>query len=84
MEVGDRGPSNVLMAQNSRDPATPLVGALQMRRALGDRARMVTADQGGHGVYVLVGNTCVDRIVTGFLAEGERPGRDMTCAANPS
>ncbi|MEV7642063.1 alpha/beta hydrolase [Streptomyces rubiginosohelvolus] len=84
VEVGDRGPSNVLMAQNSRDPATPLVGALQMRRALGDRARMVTADHGGHGVYVLGGNTCVDRIVTGFLAEGERPARDMTCAADPS
>ncbi|MEV1044747.1 alpha/beta hydrolase [Streptomyces sp. NPDC049916] len=84
VRVGDRGPSNVLMAQNTRDPGTPLVGARQMRRALGDRARMVTADQGGHGVYVLSGNACVDRIVTGFLAGGERPARDLTCAAKPS
>ncbi|MGW3287998.1 alpha/beta hydrolase, partial [Streptomyces sp. NPDC001002] len=51
VRIGDRGPSNVLMVQNERDPGTPLAGAMKMRRALGDRATMVTADQGGHGVY---------------------------------
>ncbi|GAA4856189.1 alpha/beta hydrolase [Saccharopolyspora cebuensis] len=47
VEITDRGPSNVLLLQNLRDPATPLAGAQRMRQALGDRARMVTADQGG-------------------------------------
>ena len=51
VKVGDHGPSNILMVQNLRDPATPLAGAKELRQALGDRARMVTADQGGHGVY---------------------------------
>ncbi|WP_394427085.1 alpha/beta hydrolase [Streptomyces sp. SGAir0957] len=45
-EDHNRGPSDV--AQNLRDPATPLSGALRTRRALGERARMITIDQGGH------------------------------------
>ncbi|SDM73756.1 alpha/beta hydrolase [Allokutzneria albata] len=83
VRVGDRGPSNVLIAQNTRDPGTPLVGAQQMRRALGDRARMVTADQGGHGVYVFAPNKCANDAVTAFLTEGKRPARDIVCAAEP-
>ncbi|MFB9903128.1 alpha/beta hydrolase [Allokutzneria oryzae] len=81
VRVGDRGPSNVLLAQNTRDPGTPLVGAQQMRRALGDRARMVTADQGGHGAYVIGANKCANDVVTAFLTTGKRPARDITCAA---
>ena len=49
--------------QNLRDPATPLAGALRLRRAFGDRARVVTADQGGHGVYFNV-NTCANDAAT--------------------
>ena len=30
----DRGPANVLILQNLRDPATPLAGARQLRKAL--------------------------------------------------
>ena len=50
VRVTDRGPRNVLIVQNTRDPATPLVTALGLRRALGSRAVMVTVDQGGHDV----------------------------------
>ncbi|WP_416969815.1 alpha/beta hydrolase [Streptomyces sp. 4F14] len=75
--TGD-GPSNVLMVQFRRDPATPYAGALNLRSALGDRARMVTVEGGGHGVY-LGKNACADRLVTRFLVTGERPARDVVC-----
>jgi pimeloyl-ACP methyl ester carboxylesterase len=75
------GPSNVLLVQNLRDPATPYSGAMEMRRALGDRARLVTVDSGGHEAYLAHGNACGDRLVTEFLATGRRPARDAFCSA---
>ncbi|MBT2391180.1 alpha/beta fold hydrolase [Streptomyces sp. ISL-1] len=75
----DGGPSNVLMIQNRRDPSTPLVGALKMRAAFGDRARLVTVDSVGHGAYRANGNACGDEAVTDFLLTGERPARDTSC-----
>ncbi|WP_260639593.1 alpha/beta hydrolase [Streptomyces angustmyceticus] len=77
--ITDRGPSNILMLQNLRDPYTPYAGALKMRRALGDRARLVTLDHGGHGAYLANGTACGDRAVTAFLTTGHRPGRDVRC-----
>ncbi|WP_425508421.1 alpha/beta hydrolase [Streptomyces roseirectus] len=76
--TGD-GPSNVLMIQLRRDPATPYAGALELRAALGGRARMVTVERGGHGAYLNAGNACGDRLVTRFLVTGERPARDVVC-----
>ncbi|MGH3435727.1 MAG: alpha/beta hydrolase [Sciscionella sp.] len=81
VHIGHRGPSNVLMVQNLRDPATPLSGARQLRRAFGDRARMVTVDQGGHGVYLENPNECANHAVTSFLTTGKRPAHDYTCTA---
>jgi hypothetical protein len=72
------------MVQNLRDPGTPLVGAQRLRRAFGDRARMVTADQGGHGVYLFSKNTCANDAITTFLTTGQRPSHDLACAAEPS
>lgn len=72
------GPSNVLLVQNRRDPASPYSGALNLRRALGDRARMVTVEHGGHEVYLANGNPCADRTVTTFLTTGQRP-EDSVC-----
>ncbi len=83
VRIGDRGPSNVLMVQNERDPATPLAGARELRRAFGQRATMVTADQGGHGVYPFDDNTCAKEAVTAFLTSGRRPARDLACPAEP-
>ncbi|WP_433166070.1 alpha/beta hydrolase [Kribbella sp. CA-247076] len=82
VQVSDRGPSNVLMVQNLRDPATPLAGARQLRQAFGDRATMVTADQGGHGVYPLGRNQCAKHAVTTYLTTGERPEHDYHCTAD--
>ncbi|MEK9523730.1 alpha/beta hydrolase [Streptomyces venezuelae] len=79
VRVTDRGPSDILMIQNLRDPATPHSKGLEMRRALGDRARLVSVDHGGHGAYLGNGNACGDRAVTRFLTEGVRPERDVLC-----
>ncbi|MEU3601658.1 alpha/beta hydrolase [Streptomyces sp. NPDC006798] len=79
IRITDDGPSNILMVQNRRDPATPHFGALKMREALGDRARMVTVERGGHGVYLEPDKACGDAVVTTFLKTGERPARDTAC-----
>jgi pimeloyl-ACP methyl ester carboxylesterase len=83
VEITSDGPSNVLLVQNLRDPATPHSGALRMREALGGRARMITVDATGHGSYVRTGNTCGDRHVTTFLMTGHRPDGDTFCPAEP-
>ncbi|MFI0978179.1 alpha/beta hydrolase [Streptomyces sp. NPDC021093] len=78
--ITSEGPSNVLMVQNRRDPATPYFGALKMREALGDRARMVTVeDPGGHGAYLKNGNACGDDLVSKYLTTGARPAKDAYC-----
>ncbi len=83
IRITDEGPSNILMIQNRRDPATPHFGALAMREALGDRARLVTVDRGGHGVYLNNGNACGDSAVTAFLTGGRRPAHDIRCEDRP-
>ncbi|MFE3123784.1 alpha/beta fold hydrolase [Streptomyces hydrogenans] len=83
VRLTDDGPSNILMIQNLRDPSTPHASGLRMRAALGDRARLVSVDRGGHGVYLTAaggaGNACGDRTVTRFLLAGERPDTDVRC-----
>ncbi|MEA5362479.1 alpha/beta hydrolase [Amycolatopsis sp., V23-08] len=81
VRITGNGPSNVLMVQNQRDPGTPLVNARKLRAAFGDRARMVTVDQGGHGSFVVAPNQCGNNAVTAFLVSGERPAHDAFCAA---
>jgi pimeloyl-ACP methyl ester carboxylesterase len=76
--VTDRGPRNVLIAQQTRDPSTSLRSALGLRRALGHRAAMVTVDAGGH---VTIGRgTCADTIAVSFLVTGALPAHDQFCA----
>ncbi|MGV9988503.1 alpha/beta hydrolase [Streptomyces olivaceus] len=82
VKITDEDPSNILMLQNLRDNATPLSGAREMRATLGGRARMVTADQGGHLAYKYLDNKCADAIVTKFLLTGERPEKDTACEKN--
>ncbi|MFB9202458.1 alpha/beta hydrolase [Nonomuraea spiralis] len=79
VRVTAKGPSNVLLVQNLRDPSTPHSGALKLRAAFGDRARMVSVDAGGHGSYLANGNACGDRTVTEFLVTGRRPATDTLC-----
>ncbi|MEU5341937.1 hypothetical protein AB0H18_14055 [Streptomyces sp. NPDC020766] len=51
MRIGDRGPSNVLMAQNERDPGTPSAGALRgtspARRSTASNRRVEACSRSG-------------------------------------
>lgn len=84
VEITDDGPANVLIPQNTRDPATIESGAVDLRRAFGKRARMVTVDGGGHGVYLIEGNACADNATTRFLLGGDLPAADQFCPAETS
>lgn len=77
--ITGNGPSNVLMVQNLRDPATPYPTALHMLADFGDRARMVTVNSGGHEVYLANGNACSDNLVTELLVTGQRPAEGAYC-----
>jgi pimeloyl-ACP methyl ester carboxylesterase len=79
VRIAGRGPSNILLVQNERDVATPLAGARELRRALGERAVMVTVNSTGHNAYLANGNACGDRTVSRFLTTGKRPGSDVYC-----
>ncbi|WP_410609366.1 alpha/beta hydrolase [Amycolatopsis sp. lyj-109] len=78
VRVGGPGPANVLLVQNLRDPATPLSGARETRAAFGTRARMVTVDAGGHGVFTRE-NACGNEAVLGYLRDGVFPAADGSC-----
>ncbi|MBB5851476.1 alpha/beta hydrolase [Amycolatopsis umgeniensis] len=80
VRIHDRGPSNLLLVQNLRDPATPLIGARELRSALGGRARMVTVDAGGHGVFTKE-NACGNDVVVRYLRDGVLPAADSHCPA---
>ncbi|MET1072529.1 MAG: alpha/beta hydrolase [Umezawaea sp.] len=82
--ITGQGPSNVLIVQNLRDPVTPVAVARKMRGALGDRARMITVDQGGHLAYPFKKNKCANDKATEFLLTGKRVTEDLACAAEPS
>ncbi|NDZ78435.1 alpha/beta hydrolase, partial [Streptomyces sp. SID10853] len=73
-----RGPHNILMAQNTADPSTPLSEARRTLRAFGDRAAMVTVEATGHGVAMSKG--CAADAVADFLL-GEGPARSRHCPA---
>lgn len=82
VEFETGGPQNVLVLQNLRDPATPLLGGQLAREAFGDRARLVSVDSGGHGVYVYDDNPCALNTTTRFLLDGNLPETDVFCAAS--
>ncbi len=81
VRITDDGPSNILLVQTLRDPATPFFGAVGMRSALGQRSRFVTVDAGDHAVYVLGVSDCADAATTDFLVTGQLPARDQFCPA---
>jgi pimeloyl-ACP methyl ester carboxylesterase len=71
--------ANILVVENLRDPATPLPGAVELVAALGHRTRLVTVNQGGHGVYLLNTNACGNDVVTRYLVDGVRPPAGFAC-----
>nr|WP_042185280.1 alpha/beta hydrolase [Kibdelosporangium sp. MJ126-NF4]CEL16666.1 secreted hydrolase [Kibdelosporangium sp. MJ126-NF4]CTQ88982.1 secreted hydrolase [Kibdelosporangium sp. MJ126-NF4] len=84
VKVTGKGPANVLIVQTLRDPATPHVGALGMRSALGPRAKMVTVNTGNHGAYDPSTPSCAVRAVHNYLETGALPARDTYCEPDPA
>ncbi|MER6619762.1 alpha/beta hydrolase [Streptomyces sp. NPDC000931] len=82
VEIDTEGPRNVLLLQNRRDASTPHRGGKMLREKFGDRARLVTVDDSGHGVYVLGDNSCALNTATRHLVEGEVPAKDTFCRAD--
>ncbi|MFI5933855.1 alpha/beta hydrolase [Actinoplanes sp. NPDC051494] len=83
VEVNDNGPANVLIMQNRRDVATPLLGGQIFRKKFANRSRLVAVDDNQHGVYVYGGNPCALNIGTSWLVDGKLP-KDTNCPASPS
>lgn len=83
--ITPQGPLNkILILQNRRDPATPYANGVEMRAALGDRSRLVTVEQGGHGASYGENNDCAKETVTNYFVAGTFPGSDFTCEAEAS
>ncbi|MFF8034475.1 alpha/beta hydrolase [Streptomyces sp. NPDC016626] len=76
-----------LLFQATRDAATPYQGAVTVHRLL-DRSRLVVESGGGNHGITLSGNSCLDRHLTAYLADGTVPRggqgeADAVCAALP-
>jgi len=82
--ISSTGPRNILMIQNTRDPATPYSGAQEMRNRLGQRVQFVTVDQGGHAAAYLAANQCATDAVDAYFAGGALAKHDTTCAIQHS
>ncbi|WPO75524.1 MULTISPECIES: alpha/beta hydrolase [unclassified Streptomyces] len=72
----------MLLLQNRRDASTPHRGGKMLREKFRDRARLVSVDDSGHGVYVLGDNSCALNTATRYLVEGEMPAEDTSCRAD--
>jgi len=84
VRVRGTGARSVLIVQNLRDPATPWVSAVGMRRALGSDAVLLSVDQGGHTAYLTTNSTCAnDTTTTTFLTRGELPPGPLSCPGQP-
>ncbi|MFD6858189.1 alpha/beta hydrolase [Rhodococcus sp. NPDC060090] len=79
VSIDQEGPTNVLIAQNRRDPVTPLRGGELLDEKFGERSRLLTVDGSGHGVYALGNNPCAQDTITDYLVEGVMPEQDTTC-----
>lgn len=80
--IASHGPAKVLLIQGLRDPATPFDGGQAMRSALGNQARLVTVDIGGHAIAYGINanpNPCADDLTTTFLITGHLPTTDHFC-----
>ena len=84
VSITSNGPRNILMLQNLRDPNTPYAGAKEMRSALGQRAVMVSVDEGGHAIFGFETNSCVNQAAVAYLGNGVLPAQDTSCAAETS
>jgi pimeloyl-ACP methyl ester carboxylesterase len=77
-----RGVPGALMVQSVHDPATAYEGALNAHEHYAGSRLLTVTGEGDHGIYA-GGNTCVDRIVDGYLIDGKLPRKDLSCKGLP-
>ncbi|PPK98626.1 TAP-like protein [Kineococcus xinjiangensis] len=70
----------LLIVQSEHDPATPVEGARRAHEALGTSRLVLVEGEGDHALYASIGNPCLDELVDRFLATGQAPAGDVTCA----
>jgi pimeloyl-ACP methyl ester carboxylesterase len=89
MRIGAAGLPGILMLQGTLDAATPYAGAQNAHKRL-PTARMVVVQGGGnHGQSLAFpANTCVNRYLNSYLANGALPSKpglvNATCPALPA
>nr|WP_221379106.1 alpha/beta hydrolase [Actinoplanes polyasparticus] len=81
VKIDNNGPANILILQNRLDPVTPWAGGKLLRDKFGPRAKLVTAQESGHGVFMTHTNACALNITSDWLVEGKMPARDLSCRA---
>ncbi|MFI6644081.1 alpha/beta hydrolase [Streptomyces sp. NPDC050504] len=74
-----KGLPPVLIAQSTRDAATPYEGALELHKRLKGSRLITERDAGSHGITNLV-NPCLNDRVRNYLVDGVLDSRDVTCA----
>jgi len=83
VEIAGDAQSDVLLIQSLRDIATPMLGALEMRAALGRRVRMVVSGGGSHSLaWSYNTDACIDGAANAFLADGVL--HDTFCPREPT
>lgn len=74
-----RGLPPVLIAQSTRDAATPYGGAVELHKRFKGSRLITERDAGSHGITNVV-NPCINDRVESYLLSGELDRRDVTCA----
>ncbi|WP_460364882.1 alpha/beta hydrolase [Actinocorallia lasiicapitis] len=72
-----KGP-RLLLVQSEHDPATPIEGALAVRKAYKNSRMITVKGEGDHAIYA-GDNACVDKLVESYLLDGKWPAKDASC-----
>jgi hypothetical protein len=73
-----------LLVNATGDPRTTYRSAVAVRRAWPGSRLLTLRDADQHAVYGVFGSACVDDTVNTYLATGELPRHDVTCARSRS
>ncbi|WP_190134691.1 alpha/beta hydrolase [Streptomyces longispororuber] len=74
-----KGLPTTLIAQATRDAATPYPGAVELHKRLKGSRLITEKDAGSHGITNLA-NPCLNERVDTYLLTGKVDSRDVTCA----
>ncbi|MEP6666046.1 MAG: alpha/beta hydrolase [Nocardioidaceae bacterium] len=72
-----KGAAPIVVVGTTRDPATPYEQAVRLAKEL-DSGVLLSRDGDGHTAYG-AGNSCIDRAINTYLAQGTPPKDGTTC-----